>query len=544
MRVHRDCVRHDGRQRSSDPLVLVLVAGGPGQVGTEVWREDVSDVLQLLQPGDCVVTYDHRGTAPATELVSRDSRDWIAALSSGGASYAQRRLLTSGLAADLDRLGRQLVRPHVRLVAWGASYGGLVAHTAAQIPRSPFAHVVLDSPTVVGSARYASDADALFWAACAASDHCGGVLPEGRAVLDALLEDRAGNGCLRATDLKATLRHVAHTSPTDLPALLVSLRDCPSVRRHVRLLRRLGVFRVSPFSSERQNAHRSRTTQSSSDRHASHGHRHHSGASNDRPLAADAYVPDWPSQLRHHLPMRSIFCHSRNSLDTQPSGFDSGLSSDTASSRDSGSSGNVSPHSIRRRSGSRLDGGYPLRVSLESGHSPQLVFRRSAHRHHGEADAHHNSEVHAFANALVTCTDLMRFPTAESEAGYRFCESARPSLVDNCASLAHYSAHVCPSIVAAGLQPSVPSDRGRLPPDAPPATLLLGGLDLVTGALPAARHYSGARRVFLLKRSGHVVLPGGPCISRILNALRSGDWAAVRSCVSSEARRPVRWALD
>lgn len=198
--------------RQNDPLVLL--AGGPGQAGTEM-GEFATDAFSLVRGTRDLVLVDARGTGSSNPLrcalmrrpedyggstlypresvrTCRDSLSRIADL---------RRYTTEQIADDLEAVRRALGYPQLNL--YGTSYGSRLAF--AYIRRHPTSvrTAVLKAvapPTLIAPMNYAQDAEHAFGLLerdCKADTACARAFPSPRADVDTVLA-RAARGEVRA----------------------------------------------------------------------------------------------------------------------------------------------------------------------------------------------------------------------------------------------------------------------------------------------------------------------------------------------------------
>ena len=198
--------------RQNDPLVLL--AGGPGQAGTEM-GEFATEAFSLVRRTRDIVLVDARGTGSSNGLrcalmrrpedfggstlypresvrTCRDSLSRVADLS---------RYTTEQIADDLDAVRRAL--GYTQLNLYGTSYGSRLAF--AYIRRHPTSvrTAVLKAvapPTMIAPMNYAQDAERAFGLLerdCKADTACARAFPSPRADLDTVLA-RAARGEVRA----------------------------------------------------------------------------------------------------------------------------------------------------------------------------------------------------------------------------------------------------------------------------------------------------------------------------------------------------------
>jgi pimeloyl-ACP methyl ester carboxylesterase len=222
VRVHENPQRPEGRQidlrvvvaratespRADDPLVLL--AGGPGQAGTEM-GEFATEAFSLVRRSRDLVLIDARGTGASNGLrcaLMRRPEDLGGATLYPEASVRSCRdslsrvadlsqYTTVHIADDLEAVRRALGYPRLNL--YGTSYGSRLAF--AYIRRHPASvrSAVLKAvapPTMIAPTNYAQDAErafALLVRDCQADTACARAFPSPRADLDTVLARAARN---------------------------------------------------------------------------------------------------------------------------------------------------------------------------------------------------------------------------------------------------------------------------------------------------------------------------------------------------------------
>src|SRR5687768_3644779 len=198
--------------RQNDPLVLL--AGGPGQAGTEM-GEFATEAFSLVRRTRDIVLVDARGTGSSNPLrcalmrrpedyggptlypresvrTCRDSLSRVADLS---------RYSTEQIADDMEAVRRAL--GYTRLNLYGTSYGSRLAFAFIRRHPTSVRTAVLKAvapPTMVAPMNYAQDAErafALLERDCRADPACARAFPSPRADLDTVLA-RAARGEVRA----------------------------------------------------------------------------------------------------------------------------------------------------------------------------------------------------------------------------------------------------------------------------------------------------------------------------------------------------------
>jgi pimeloyl-ACP methyl ester carboxylesterase len=204
--------RATGPDRAPDPLVLL--AGGPGQAGTEM-GEFAAEAFARVRVSRDIVLVDARGTGGSGSLhcaLMRSPSDLVgptiypvASVRLCHDSLARiadlTRYTTAAIADDLESIRKALGYPRFNL--YGTSYGtrlGLVF--LGRHPASVRTMVLkaVAPPTMVAPMNYAADAERAFRLLvrdCAADSACARAFPSPRADLDSVLA-RAGRGAIRA----------------------------------------------------------------------------------------------------------------------------------------------------------------------------------------------------------------------------------------------------------------------------------------------------------------------------------------------------------
>ncbi|HUQ82841.1 MAG TPA: alpha/beta fold hydrolase [Gemmatimonadaceae bacterium] len=206
--------RATSAERMPDPLVLL--AGGPGQAGTEM-GDFAAQAFSLVREKRDIVLVDARGTGASHSLrcalmrtpadlggatmyptasvrLCRDSLSRIAKLE---------RYTTTNIADDLEDVRRALGYRQLNL--YGTSYGTRLALAFIRRHPSSVRAAVLKAvapPTLVAPMNYAADAERAFGLLerdCRADSACARAYPSLRADLDTVLS-RAARGEVRTVD--------------------------------------------------------------------------------------------------------------------------------------------------------------------------------------------------------------------------------------------------------------------------------------------------------------------------------------------------------
>lgn len=205
--------RATGTQRMNDPLVLL--AGGPGQAGTEM-GEFATQAFSLVRNTRDIVLADARGTGSSGSLrcaLMRRPEDFAGETLYPPASVAfchdslsriadLARYTTADIADDLDVVRRALGYRQLNL--YGTSYGTRLALVYMRRHPSSVRTVVLKAvapPTMIAPMDYAQDAERAFGLLvrdCRADTACAQAFPSPRADLDSVLA-RAARGEIRTT---------------------------------------------------------------------------------------------------------------------------------------------------------------------------------------------------------------------------------------------------------------------------------------------------------------------------------------------------------
>ena len=203
--------RATGSERAPDPLVLL--AGGPGQAGTDM-GEFATEAFSRVRTSRDIVLVDARGTGgsgplrcalmrnpadlvgptiypPASVRFCHDSLSRVADLG---------RYTTAAIADDLELVRKALGYP--RLDLYGTSYGTRLALVFLQRHPASVRAIVLKAvapPTMVAPMNYAADAERAFGLLvrdCQTDSACARAFPSPRADLDSVLA-RAARGEIR-----------------------------------------------------------------------------------------------------------------------------------------------------------------------------------------------------------------------------------------------------------------------------------------------------------------------------------------------------------
>jgi pimeloyl-ACP methyl ester carboxylesterase len=204
--------RATGPQRVNDPLVLL--AGGPGQAGTEM-GEFATQAFSRVRNARDIVLVDARGTGQSGLrcALMRRSEDLVGATLYPAASVRicrdslsrvadLTRYTTADIADDLDVVRRALGYPQLNL--YGTSYGTRLALAYLRRHPSSVRTAVLKAvapPTMIAPLNYAEDAERAFGLLvrdCQADAACARAFPSSRADLDSVLA-RAARGNIRTT---------------------------------------------------------------------------------------------------------------------------------------------------------------------------------------------------------------------------------------------------------------------------------------------------------------------------------------------------------
>lgn len=204
--------RATGADRAPDPLVLL--AGGPGQAGTDM-GEFATEAFSRVRVSRDIVLVDARGTGGSGALrcaLMRRPADLVGPTIYPAASVRVchdslartadlTRYTTAEIADDLDVVRKAL--GYSRLNVYGTSYGTRLALTYLRRHPASVRTLVLKAvapPTMVAPMNYAADAERAFGLLerdCKADSACARAFPAPRADLDTVLA-RAGRGEIRA----------------------------------------------------------------------------------------------------------------------------------------------------------------------------------------------------------------------------------------------------------------------------------------------------------------------------------------------------------
>jgi pimeloyl-ACP methyl ester carboxylesterase len=204
--------RATGADRAPDPLVLL--AGGPGQAGTDM-GEFATEAFSRVRVSRDIVLVDARGTGGSGALrcaLMRRPADLVGSTIYPAASVRVchdslartadlTRYTTADIADDLEVVRKAL--GYSRLNVYGTSYGTRLALTYLRRHPASVRTLVLKAvapPTMVAPMNYAADAERAFGLLerdCKADSACARAFPSPRADLDTVLA-RAARGEIRA----------------------------------------------------------------------------------------------------------------------------------------------------------------------------------------------------------------------------------------------------------------------------------------------------------------------------------------------------------
>jgi pimeloyl-ACP methyl ester carboxylesterase len=204
--------RATGSNRAPDPLVLL--AGGPGQAGTEM-GPFATEAFSLVRETRDLVLVDARGTGasgPLRCVLMRRPEDLVGSTIYPTASVSLcrdslsriadlTRYTTADIADDLEDVRRALGSPRLNL--YGTSYGTRLALVFLRRHPASVRAMVLKAvapPTMTAPMSYAEDAERAFRLLerdCRADTACARAYPSPRADLDSVLA-RASRHALRA----------------------------------------------------------------------------------------------------------------------------------------------------------------------------------------------------------------------------------------------------------------------------------------------------------------------------------------------------------
>lgn len=207
-----------GPGREPDPFVLL--AGGPGQAGTEM-GPFASEAFGAVRQQRDLVLLDARGTGRSNPLrcaLLRRPEDFAAWTLYPPESVRRcrdslaviadlRQYTTANIADDLEAVRKAFGWPQLNL--YGTSYGTRLALVFLRRHESSVRSVVLKAvapPSLIAPMNYAQDAERAFGLLerdCRADPACFGAFPSLRADLDSVLA-RAGRGALRAAVPRGT----------------------------------------------------------------------------------------------------------------------------------------------------------------------------------------------------------------------------------------------------------------------------------------------------------------------------------------------------
>lgn len=204
--------RATGAAREPDPFVLL--AGGPGQAGTEM-GPFATQAFSIVRERRDLVLLDARGTASSNGLrcaLMRHPADLGGATMYPAESVAQCRdslgrtadltqYTTQNIADDLEDVRRAFGWPAINI--YGTSYGSRLAFEFLRRHESSVRTIVMKAvapPTLIAPMNYAQDADSAFdllLRDCRAEPACAAMSPDIRADLERVLA-RAAAGDVRA----------------------------------------------------------------------------------------------------------------------------------------------------------------------------------------------------------------------------------------------------------------------------------------------------------------------------------------------------------
>jgi len=256
--------RATGTPREPDPFILL--AGGPGQAGTEMGPFATEAFGRVREHRD-IVLIDSRGTGRSNGLrcaMNRQAADFVGWTMFPPASVRACRdslatvsdltqYTTANIADDLEDVRRAFRWPAVNL--YGTSYGSRIAFTFLRRHESSVRTIVMKAvapPTIAFPMNYAEDSEIaldLLERDCKADRACAAAVPSVRADLRTLMA-RADSGSIRVTiPWRGTTESVVVSRDAIVSVLMTALQSAGERSRLPALLHQAATGDATPLGT-------------------------------------------------------------------------------------------------------------------------------------------------------------------------------------------------------------------------------------------------------------------------------------------------------